>query len=480
MVGIGGIGLSAIARVLAMRGYVISGSDLRASSITQGLNRLGIKTFVGHSAEQIAGAELIVVSSAVPESNSEIQAARQAGVPVLKRQRLLGIVMADSIGLAVAGTHGKTTTSAMISVILGRAGLAPTFIVGGIITELDTNAQAGEGPYFVIEADEYDRTFHGLKPQVAVVTNIEMDHPDCYRDIADVRASFGVFLDNVPQDGHIIACADSPELRRVLAGRDSAGPKVATYGISLEADYVVGDIVPNERGGIDCRVFKGGEVWATLSLSVPGSHNALNGTAATIATDLCGVDRRVAGQALSAFRGVLRRFEIKGECQGIVVIDDYAHHPTEVRATLAAARLRYPERRVWAVFQPHTYSRSRTLLGEFATCFGDADRLIVTDIYAARAREKPVICADDLVAAIERAKGQRPDDVRHLSTFDEIVVYLLGELRPGDLLLTLGAGDGYLVGERVLSQLCVLRHSIWEGARLGKTLASQWPERGDK
>ena len=447
VVGIAGIGLSAIARVLAMRGHIISGSDLCTSSITDDLNRLGIRTYVGHSAEQIAGAELVVVSSAIPETNAEVLAARRSGIPVLKRKRLLARMMAGSVGIAVAGTHGKTTTSSMISVILQRAGLRPTFVVGGIIAELGTNAQAGQGPHFVIEADEYDRTFHGLEPQIAIVTNVEMDHPDCYDDIADIRDSFTVFLDHVSRDGAIVACADSPELMRLVQERGSAMPRVVTYGVSPGADYVVTDVAPNNGGGMHYRVLNQGSIWGTFATSIPGAHNVLNGTAALIVATMCGIDRQVAGQALRDFRGVLRRFEFKGESQGITVIDDYAHHPTEIRATLAAARSRYPGRRIWAVFQSHTYSRTCALFSEFVAAFGDADHVIVTDIYAARAREKPTIRAEDLAAAIQH------DDVRYLSAFDEVEAVLLDELHTGDVLLTLGAGDGYLIGEHVLAQL---------------------------
>jgi UDP-N-acetylmuramate--alanine ligase len=447
MVGIGGIGLSAIARVLSMRGHAVSGSDLKASPLTEDLNELGITTYVGHAAEQIAGADLIVVSSAIPETNPEVQAARRANVPVVKRRGLLGRMMAGHHGIAVAGTHGKTTTSAMISVILERAGLMPTFIVGGVIAELGTNAKAGCGKHFAIEADEYDRTFHGLNPKVAVVTNVEMDHPDCYRDIEDVRESFGAFLDGVPGDGHIIACADSPELMRVLNGRKGNGPGLLTYGLRSRADWVVQDVLPNERGGIDFRVAKGDHVWGSFTLGIPGAHNALNATAALIVASLCGIDPRDAGPILSEFRGVLRRFEVKGESGGILFVDDYAHHPTEIRATLAAARERYPRRRLWAVFQPHTYSRTRALLTEFCSCFGDAHRVIVTDIFAARQRERPTIRPEDLVAAIAH------DRVQHIATIDEVVAHLMGELRAGDLVLTLDAGDGYLVGERLLDKL---------------------------
>lgn len=447
LVGIGGIGLSAIARVLAAWGYQVSGSDQRASAITQELNQQGIVTYVGHAGTQVADAELVVISSAVPETNAEVQAARAAGIPVIKRQQLLGLMMADSVGVAVAGTHGKTTTTAMLSVMLTRLNLSPTFIVGGIVSELGTNAQAGKGPHFVIEADEYDRMFHGLRPRIAVVTNLEMDHPDCYPTMADYRQAFATFLERVPADGQIVACVDGSELAALLRERDHRGPRALTYGISPEAEYQVRDVAANARGAVDFCVVREGQLWGSFALSVPGRHNALNATAALLVAECLGIDRASAGQALAEYRGVLRRFEVKGERQGVVVVDDYAHHPTEIRATLAAARARYPGRRLWAVWQPHTYSRTEALLNEFRSCFADADQVIITDIYAARAREQATIHGEALAVAIDHAH------VRYLGSLERVVETLGNELCSGDVLITLGAGDGYLIGERILVKL---------------------------
>lgn len=447
LVGIGGIGLSAIARVLAMRGHVVTGSDLRASSTTCALNTLGIETYVGHAASQVNEAELLIVSSAIPEDNVEIRVARERGIPVLKRRRLLPALMRGLQGIAVAGTHGKTTTTSMIAVLLERAGLDPTFIVGGVIAELETNARAGQGDHFAIEADEYKRMFHGLRPHIAVVTNVEMDHPDCYRDITEMQEAFDLFLDGVEAQGYIVACTDSAALGTILGEREEGGPDILTYGTSPEADYVVREIETNGRGGVDCSVWRGGGKWQEISLAVPGEHNALNATAALIVAQLCGIEAKEAAQMLKDFTGVLRRFEVKGVQDDVIVVDDYAHHPTEVRATLAAARGRYPQRRIWAVFQPHTYSRTRALLGDFASCFDDADKVIVTDIYPARAHEEPVIRAEELIEKMGHG------DVTHIDSIEQVVDHLLAALCPGDLLLTLGAGDGYLVGERVLARL---------------------------
>jgi UDP-N-acetylmuramate--alanine ligase len=447
LVGIGGAGLSAVARVLAMRGHRVTGSDLTASPITRALNDLGVVTHVGHAAEYVGGAELVVASSAIPEGNPELVAARAAGIPVVRRQQLMPRLLAGRVGVAVAGTHGKTTTAAMLAVILERLGLSPSFVVGGVIADLGTNAGAGAGPHFVIEADEYDGMFLGLDPQVAVVTNVEMDHPDCYPDLDAVRQAFGRFLERVVPDGTIIACGDSAELARLLAERGPGGAHVVTYGLGASNDYRVHSVQPTVEGGIRFGVARGDEAWGAFRLSVPGVHNALNATAALLVAERLGVGRHEAGEVLSGFRGALRRFQVKGERGGITIIDDYAHHPTEIRATLAAARGRYDGRRIWAVWEPHTFSRVEALLGEFGACFGDADRVIVTDVYAARSRERATIQPETIVASIKHPNAH------YVGGMEQVVAYLLERLERGDVLLTLGAGDGYRIGEGVLARL---------------------------
>ena len=450
LVGIAGIGLSAIARVLAQRGHRVQGSDMRSTPVTEELSALGVTIYRGHAAGQIAGAEMLVASSAVPDSNPEIEAARAAGIPVLRRRDMLGRLLADAYGVAVAGTHGKTTTTSMATMILERAGLSPSYVVGGIIRELGSNAAAGQGEHFIIEADEYDRAFLGLRPRVAVVTNIEMDHPDCYGDLDEMREAFSAFLDGVDAEGLIVACADSPQLMRLLAGRSWQAPRVVTYGFCCGADYQVGPVVPNERGGVDLSIYHDDALWLSASLEAPGWHNALNATAAMVVAEHLGVPRQVAALALATYSGVQRRFEIKGEANGITVVDDYAHHPTEIRATLAGARGRYGRRRIWAMLQPHTYSRTKALFDGFACSFRDADCVIVTDIYAARAKEElsPGYGAEDLAGRIRADLANR--EVYHVADLDQATALLLEQLEPGDVLLTLGAGDGYLVGERVL------------------------------
>lgn len=447
LVGIGGAGLSAIARVLAMRGHRVTGSDLTASAITRALSELGVVTHVGHAAGHVGDAELVVASSAIPEANPELVAARAAGIPVLRRQELMPRLMAGSTGIAVAGTHGKTTTASMLAVVLERLGRSPSYIVGGVIADLGTNAGAGSGPHFVIEADEYDGMFLGLSPQVAVVTSIELDHPDCYPTLDAVRGAFGRFLERVTPGGTIVACGDGAEVRRLLSERGAGGARVVTYGLGAGNDYRVEAVQPTPGGGVSFRVMRRGVAWGTFNLSVPGAHNALNATAALVTAELLGVDPGEAGAVLSDFRGALRRFEVKGECGGITVVDDYAHHPTEIRATLAAARGRYDGRRIWAVWEPHTFSRIEALLDGFSMCFGDADRVIVTDVYAARSRERATIRPETIVASIEHP------NVHYVGGNEQVIAYLLDRLERGDVLLTLGAGDGYRIGEGVLARL---------------------------
>jgi len=443
-IGIGGAGLSAIARVLMEQGAEVSGSDLVLSPVALALARDGACVFAGHRAEHVGGAELVVVSSAVPASNVEVQAARAVGIPVLKRPEFLGQMMDGRLGVAVAGTHGKTTTTAMITSILLKAGRAPTFVVGGVIAGLGTNAGAGEGPLFVIEADEYDRTFLSLAPKVAVVTNVEHDHPDCYPTFVDFRAAFEEFVALVPRDGMLVVCWDDPVARELGEQRRTAGAPVVFFGLGKGAEWRAEEVRPNFAGGVDFLVTHAGQVLGLARLRLSGAHNTSNAMAALAVANYLDVPFRIARAALTEFRGVRRRFEVKGETNGVVVVDDYAHHPTEIRATLQAARDSFPHRPLWAVWQPHTYSRTRTLLTDFARAFSVADHVIVLPIYAAREVDTLGISSADVMAAM-----QHPD-VRCAGSLDEAVVWLGTELQTGDVVLTLGAGDGYKVGEWLL------------------------------
>jgi UDP-N-acetylmuramate--alanine ligase len=446
-VGIGGAGLSAIARVLMEQGAEISGSDLVLSPVAEALARDGARVFEGHQAENVNGAELIVVSSAVPESNVELQVAQAAGIPVWKRPAFLGQMMDGHVGITVAGTKGKTTTTAMIVSILLAAGHDPTFIVGGVISGLETNARAGKNSLFVIEADEYDRTFLSLKPRVAVVTNVEHDHPDCYPTFGDFQAAFEEFAALVPDEGMLVISWDDPVARALGERRQAAGSAVTFFGLEEGAEWRAEEIRPNFAGGVDFLVTRKEEVLGLVRLRLPGAHNACNAVAALAVADALDVPLHVARSALTEFRGVERRFEVKGEAGGVIVVDDYAHHPTAIRATLLAAQQRFPGRRLWAVWQPHTYSRTKALLEGFAQSFDAANSVIVLPIYAARETDTLGVSSADVVAAMQHS------DVRVAGSLDEAFVWLGTEVRSGDVVLTLGAGDGGLVGKWLLELL---------------------------
>ena len=447
-VGIGGIGLSAIARVLHSDGYVVSGSDARQTVLTAELAALGMDVHHGHRAEYVADADLVIVSSAVPDQNTEVVAAKRAGKTVVKRAQVLGELMAGRLGIAVAGTHGKTTSSALISFVLTEMGLDPTFIVGGVLRDMNTNARLGKGPHFVVEADEYDHTFLGLRPKLAVVTAIEMDHPDCFSDIEDVMGAFERFVRLVPDDGAVVGCADDWRVAGLLQRLRKDRPvEVITYGREAESTWHVQNVQTNAWGGSDCTVMHEGRAIGECRLRLTGVHNISNALAVLAVTHHLGLDMVQVLAAVPQFHGVRRRFEVKGEVGGVLVIDDYAHHPTQIRATLAGARRQYGERPLWAFFQPHTYSRTKRLMDEFAQSFGDADHVVISEIYAARETDSLGISAQDLV------KRMSHPHVCYRATLQEAGDYLRSSLRAGDVLLTLGAGDGYLVGESVLSAL---------------------------
>lgn len=444
LVGIGGIGLSAIARVLHGWGYPVSGSDREPTALTRDLAAEGITVYAGHRAEQVAGADLVVASSAVPADNPEVVEAERRGVPVVRREQFLGELTASKTTIAVAGTHGKTTTSAMIAWILVEAGLDPTFVVGGVLQNLGTNARAGQGPHFVIEADEYDRTFLGLQPDVAVVTILEHDHPDSYPTFEEMREAFARFARQLVPGGLLVVCGEDDEALH-LAGQVGPDRRAETYGLDHAWDW--------RAQGVQLGNSAGFEVWhrdkrlGTCALQVPGRHNVLNALAALAASAGVAIDFGTAAAALTRYRGTERRFQVKGQAGGVTVVDDYAHHPTEIRVTLAAARLKYPGRSLWAVFQPHTYSRTAALLEDFVLAFDQADHVIITGIYAAREQNVEGISGADLVAGMEHAS------VRYVERLGEAADRLSNEVQPGDIIVTLGAGDVHLVGERLLEKL---------------------------
>ncbi len=447
MIGIGGTGLSAIATLLVERGYTVTGSDRTLSPLARQLASRGVEVYAGHDPANVKGADLVIRSSAVKDDNPEVVAARNAGISVVKRQEFLGELMQDAFGIAVAGTHGKTTTTAMLAWALHVLGEDPSYIIGGVSKDLGGNAHSGQGRYFVIEADEYDYMFLGLNPRLIVITTVEHDHPDIFNTPEIYFKAFNQFVHRLSQDGSLLVCADDPGAVRV--GQES-GRDYFSYGLHSPADYSAINLRPNEVGGYSfeavCSQDHAKTVLASLELQVPGRHNASNALAALAVIHRLGLPVKEACAALNHFSGTGRRFDVIGEAGGVTVIDDYAHHPTEIRATLEAARSRYPQGRIWVVWQPHTYSRTLALMDQFVQAFALADRVLVTEVYAARERDE-TFSAKDLAARIEHPA------VRFSASLAETSGYLLGQLKAGDVLLVLSAGDADQVSAAVLSGL---------------------------
>lgn len=455
LIGIGGTGISAIARLLLEMGYSVSGSDRAESQYTRDLQSAGVTINIGHSPDNVAGADLVVRSSAILDDNPEVYAARAAHILVLKRSDFLGSLMDGKTGIAVAGTHGKTTTTSMIAWMLSALNQEPSFIVGGVLANLGVNARAGEGNTFVIEADEYDRMFLGLRPSIEVVTNIEYDHPDCYPTPADFQAAFVDFLYHLQAGGTLVACADDMGAYELIIKANKLDKKVITYGLRPEMadgnklDVFTSTFAPNVKGGFTFNASVLGEA-ATVELQVPGKHNVSNALAALTVAKLLNLPLAAAATALGQFTGTGRRFEVRGEVNGITVVDDYAHHPTEIRATLSAARARYPSRRLWAVWQPHTYSRTQALFTEFTAAFSDADEVIVTEIFQSR-EPKQNFSSKQVVDAM-------PRPAHFIAGLSDVSNYLVSNLHPGDVLLVLSAGDANEISTQVLNQLKEANH----------------------
>lgn len=453
-VGIGGSGLSAIARLMKESGYAVTGSDQAMTPFAADLKAAGVKVYIGHQAQNIEGTDWVVRSSAVPDDNPEVVAARNAGIPVYRRADFLGKFMEDKAGIAVAGTHGKTTTTAMIAFELREMGRDPSFIAGGVLSNYGVNARAGRGKEMVIEADEYDRMFLGLKPRIEIVTNVEHDHPDCYPTLEDMMTAFESFVSLLPHDGMLIAGVEDAGASALLSQARRLGRQVMAYALADDVTIKAPRWMqarnpkPNKRGGFDFEAATnvGSIPSAAVSLQVPGEQNVRNALAALSVVCVLGLSLKDAAKALGKYKGTSRRFEIKGTLKGITVIDDYAHHPTEIKATLAAARTRYPGRRIWAVWQPHTYSRTQTLFNEFVGAFADADAVIVTEIYAAR-EPRQEFSSRRLVEAMRR------ESAHFQPTLDDTSDYLLKNLRKNDVLLVLSAGDADQVSAKVLAGL---------------------------
>jgi UDP-N-acetylmuramate--alanine ligase len=448
-VGIGGIGMSGIAEVLLNLGYKVSGSDLKHSGVTARLISLGAQVFDGHQAENVRGADVVVTSSAIARDNPEVAEAHRLHLPVIQRAEMLSELMRLKYGIAIAGMHGKTTTTSMVASVLAAGGLDPTVVVGGRVDAMGSNARLGKSQYLVAEADESDRSFLKLSPILSVVTNIDREHMDCYRDMQDVEDTFIEFIDRVPFYGMVVACWDNEALRALLP---RVQRRVVTYGIGEGADFRISSFARCGTQGEPNSTFEvtyKGRSLGEFHLRVPGAHNILNATAAIAVGIGLDVGPEHIRRALEEFRGVDRRFQIRGSGAGVTVIDDYGHHPTEIKATLAAAK-ECGYRRVLVVFQPHRYTRTQLLMEDFADAFRDADAVFMLDIYAAS--EPPIagVNAQSLAAKV-RDKCNRPAE--YVATFDDAIEAVAKNAQAGDMVLTLGAGNVSQLGLLIVDRL---------------------------
>lgn len=442
-IGIGGIGMSGIAEILLTMGYPVSGSDLKRSAITDRLASLGAVIFEGHDAVNVVGSGVVVTSSAVQTENPEVVEARLRKIPVIPRAEMLSELMRLKYGIAIAGMHGKTTTTSMVAAVLAAGGLDPTVVVGGRVDSMGSNARLGKSQYLVAEADESDRSFLKLSPILSVVTNLDREHMDCYHDMEDVEGAFLEFMDRVPFYGCCVACLDNPQLAAILP---RVRRRVFTYGTTSEADFVIRALPA--VAGISSRfeVVASGKVLGPFELHVPGRHNVLNATAAVAIGCQLEIRPEQLVEGLKNFHGVDRRFQLKGCIRGVSVVDDYGHHPTEIRATLSAAR-ESGYKQIYVIFQPHRYTRTRDLMNEFASAFEDADSVEVLDIYAASEQPITGITGESL------AKVLRGVFAEYASSPGEAIKRVVDKAQDGDLILTLGAGNISQVGPMVLDAL---------------------------
>lgn len=444
-VGIGGIGMSGIAEVMINLGYRVSGSDLKETEITQRLKGLGCRIFIGHEEQHLDECDLVIISSAVKQDNPEIVAAKQKGIPVIPRAEMLAELMRLKYGIAIAGAHGKTTTTSMIATILAHGGIDPTVVIGGRLDSLGSNAKLGQGDFLVAEADESDGSFLKLSPAIAVVTNIDHEHLDHYGDIERIKETFIQFINKVPFYGLAILCLDDDNIPDLIPRVEK---RYITYGFSPQADIQAKDLSFQELGSTFTVVI-GGKELGPCTIRMPGRHNVYNALAALATALELEIPFPLAREALEGFSGVERRFQIKGNTNDILIVDDYGHHPSEIRMTLMAAKEGWG-RRLVVVFQPHRFSRTHALFNEFLTAFHQADVLVVTDIYPAGEDEIEDVHASRLCEGI-RERGHK--DCIYISEKEKIPAYLTDRLKPGDMVITLGAGDIWKVGEALIERL---------------------------
>lgn len=443
-VGIGGSGLSAIARILVERGFRVSGSDRNLNDLTDALARDGATIFHGHDAAYIVGADLLIITSAVKNDHVEVAAARAVGIPVYKRQDIMAALMEGQKVIAVAGTKGKTTTTAMIAHILRECGADPSYIVGGVMGNTGTNAGVGKGEYFVVEADEYDNMFLGLRPDIAVITNIEWDHPDFFKTPEDMVESFRQFINLLTDEGKLVIGVVDPTANLLAEQREKQWPKEFVYSYGKGGLISAYQVKSNDQGGTNFNFgWIASEPHAPNSkfvLSVPGFHNVLNALAAISVSMLVEKGAYCASKALATFKPTARRFDLRADVNGIAIVDDYAHNPMSIRAVLDAARQRYPDRTVWAVWQPHTYSRTQALFDQFVTAFDAADHVLITDIYAARENPIPGVSSAAIVQAIQK------ENVHHTPTFADAVNALCEGVESPAVIIIMSAGDAPQIG----------------------------------
>lgn len=443
-IGIGGSGLSALARICKGLGFRVSGSDISESKNTRDLKEEGVGVFIGHRKENIDDkTDLIIVTSAIIDENPEIEAAKSKGIPVFKRDFLLGKLMENKIGIAISGTHGKTTTTAMVAHLLKANQLDPTFLIGGISNNYQTNAQVGKGKFFVIEADEYDRAFWGLKPKIGIVTSIEMDHPDCYNDIEEYADSFKKFLHLVPNDGLALGCGDWPEIKKIFA---ELSTKILNYGEGSTNDWYFSNLTLSP-GGSSFDTYNGKEKFGRFKLNIPGKQNVTNAMVPIVVGNYLEIPLEGIKKAIRTFSGTEQRFDILGVVNDIMVVEDYAHHPTAVRVTLDAA-LTY-QRPVKAIYQPHQYARTAILLNDYKGAFTGSKKAYLNKIYAARDRDTTCVKTEDL---LEVVKKDVPN-AEYIEDTSELAEKVAKEAEAGELILVMGVGNGRTIAEKILSGL---------------------------
>ena len=451
LIGIGGTGLSNIAFFLMSSGFKVTGSDYLDSPIIQSLRERGAKIFIGHqSANILRNIKLVIKSAAISEDNPEIVRAKKYGIPIIKYAEALGLLLNQKIGIAVSGTHGKTTTSSLISYLLHRSELDPSFIVGGVLSDFNTGAHCGKGKYFVAEACEYDRSFHHLSGKIKIVNNIEPDHMDYYKTIDNLVESFHKFIAAMPSDGYVVANIENKNVLKCL--RMGTNASVVTFSSKENKNsqwYPKNIRVVNDCWYFDA--YKNSKKYGSFEMGIPGDHNVTNGLVAVIVSSLLGLGRNITKKSLAEFGGVKRRFEVIARINGRLIIDDYAHHPTEVDTVLKTARKLFPGRRLWIVFQPHLYSRTKLFLKQFVRILSEADIVIMPPIYAARdtSPEQRTISSQDVVDKVNRAGG----NARYFADFNDIANYLKLNTIKADIIITVGAGDGWQIGTRFIELL---------------------------